>query len=87
MGRNKQEIPVGTKHGRLTIVKEVTPRVYQYENYKTTTRVVEVKCDCGTTTEVIYNHIKAGGIQSCGCFRSDKLKERFNDYRKTKNQN
>jgi hypothetical protein len=84
MGRNKEEIPMGMKYNRLTIVKELSPLVYQYTDYTTSLRRVEVKCDCGVIKGIIYNHLKNNSVQSCGCLRSEQLIERHNEYRKSK---
>jgi len=86
MGRQKHALEVGTKYNRLTILEETTPKVYEYEKYKTTIRRVKVMCDCGNTTTVNINQLKNSSVMSCGCLKSEQLKHKHNEYRKRKNQ-
>lgn len=86
MGRQKQPIPVGERINRLTITRETEPRIYKYENYTATLRRVEAKCDCGNVVEVNYNQLKNETVKSCGCLKSQLLKQKHDEYRKRKNQ-
>ena len=76
MGRKKLEIKQGEKYNRLTIQKEIEPRVYEYPSGQIKLRRVEVLCECGVITTGIYNHIKQGNIKSCGCLKREELKNR-----------
>ena len=57
-------LPEGSKHGRLTIIKEIS---------KTSKHVrrVECLCDCGNTVVVALHNIRHGNVSSCGCFAID----------------
>ena len=35
------------------------------------------KCDCGNTTKVVTDHLVAGRIKSCGCFKEEVDHQRF----------
>jgi hypothetical protein len=65
----KLEISTGTRFGRLSIVKEVTPYVWNNIKY----RQFECKCDCNKIVEVRLDRMKSGAINSCGCYHKDKV--------------
>lgn len=59
---NSAKIPVGTRFGKLTVIKEA---------YKMNLQTYwECKCDCGNTTYVPTAHLNNGHTQSCGCLSS-----------------
>lgn len=62
---------IGTKYGRLTIIKEGSFIKYD----KTIMRKVLCKCDCGNEKEIDLNSIKRGKSTSCGCFNKELAKE------------
>ena len=60
---------IGTKWGRLTIIKEVRPRIRKGEWGKGEYRPTrcQCKCDCGKKTSVDIASLFSGGTKSCGC--------------------
>ena len=67
--RNKQkgEIPLGTKFGKLTVIEDLG---YRMQSRGKQARWSKCKCDCGNTIEVLNNNLKNGNTQSCGCVKS-----------------
>jgi len=67
----------GQRFGRLTVLERA-------ENYKqyldcgwyTTKATWLCRCDCGTECIVIGANLRRGSTRSCGCLRSEKLRER-----------
>ncbi len=58
---------IGDRYGRLKVI-------LVKENPSNRARSYQVcKCDCGKTKAVRLDHLKAGKISSCGCFRHDVL--------------
>ena len=61
----------GQKFGRLTVIKRAENkrgRVYWL-----------CKCECGNEKVIMGDNLKSGGIMSCGCFQSEKMKEQWKD--------
>ena len=67
MGRRLLDLS-GKKFGKLTVLR------YLFTNKKKKA-CWECICDCGDGVVVTGNHLKSGNTKSCGCFRSEKLKE------------
>lgn len=69
-GRDKNSI-VGKRYGRLVVIEA---------SEKTRNRLTlwKCKCDCGKITFVDKVKLESGHSLSCGCLRSDMLKERHN---------
>ena len=65
----KLEIPTGTKFGRLTIVKEVEPYIWNKLKF----RQFECKCDCGKIIQSRLDVMKNGNVNSCGCLHLDRI--------------
>lgn len=61
----------GEVYGRLTL----TGLSYFKEMYGQSRRMVEAKCECGVTKDYVFGSIKNGDTKSCGCFKSEELKE------------
>lgn len=40
-------------------------------------------CDCGNTKDVLQQNLVNGHVRSCGCFLSDRNRERITEYNKT----
>lgn len=59
----------GQRFGRLVAICKTDKR-------RTGSIVWECKCDCGNTVFVSSYDLRAGRVQSCGCLRSEKLRER-----------
>ena len=73
----KSKLKIGTRFGRLTILKEVKPITYTTlsKNGKTYISKHEVflcVCDCGNKKEIRASSLLKGGTQSCGCLRKEK---------------
>lgn len=67
--RNLIKNLIGQKYGRLTIIKEVKPYIWNNRKYCK----VLCKCDCGNYKEIRLDNLKSGSIKSCGCLRKEKL--------------
>ena len=65
---SKLDIPIGTKFGRLTVVRQLKERKRRSVQY-------ECKCDCGNVTAVIASHLKSGNTKSCGCYFKEKSRK------------
>ena len=69
----KIEIKEGDRYGRLTIIKEVEPRIERSGKKR---RRVLCRCDCdGKEVEVPLEHLRTGHTKSCGCWGVEKSKE------------
>lgn len=75
----------GEKYGRLTLLRKGEP----YKAPKTGKKKQRYycSCDCGKYTEnnpklIVYEAIKSGLIESCGCSRSEKLSKRNKNNKK-----
>ena len=78
-----QEIPVGTKSGRLTVVKDLGRFIK--EGTKQKRHYVKCVCDCEQHNEVIVEayDFKKGYILSCGCYGKEKRynsNKKYNEY-------
>lgn len=61
-------IPViGDRYGRLTVIEERPPRL---ERCGIKTRLVVVRCTCGTVKTVRLTNLRSGNTTSCGCLAS-----------------
>ena len=71
----------GDRYGRLTVIKEINPRISKSGNKS---RRVLCRCDCdGKEVEVALNNLRNGTTKSCGCYAKEnmsKVKKRFNKY-------
>ena len=66
--RQRIDVKVGDRFGRLTIIGERIDR----------NKVVyfPCRCDCGATKEVRWNNLQSGTTKSCGCYRTQIIRER-----------
>lgn len=69
-----------TKHGRITILKEVDPiiEIRKRPNgkpFKAKVRQCLCRCDCGKEWLVWLKYIKSGRTKSCGCLNADYKKK------------
>lgn len=62
-------IPVGTRFGKLTVIKEGG---LQFDDTSGCQRGTSLcQCDCGSEPRLYFNNrLKKGNIKSCGCLRS-----------------
>lgn len=54
---------IGTKFGKLLVLKEVQPVI---DNNGSKRRIVEVLCDCGNVSEKKLKYLKSGETTTCG---------------------
>lgn len=66
----------GKRFGRLVVLDRA-------ENSKTGNTRWICKCDCGNDTIVSANHLRRGGVKSCGCYKKDLMSNRKNAHHKT----
>lgn len=75
-GRKRYDL-VGERFGRWTVL-ECTGRAYPQTIWK-------CQCDCGTIKDgVLYGALVNGGSSSCGCLRSELLKEAVTTHGRSK---
>jgi hypothetical protein len=67
----KIDIKVGEKFGRLTVIKESEPKIF---NSGRKERKLLCQCECGNVKDIILNSLRTGVTKSCGCFFSEKIK-------------
>jgi hypothetical protein len=65
----------GDRYGRLTIRREIEPRLHYRESDGCTRRIRRVRClcDCGGLLDVNLNALRSGNTQSCGCLNSEAV--------------
>lgn len=62
---------IGQKFGRLTVIDKCRKNNRPYW---------VCQCDCGNITKVETYGLKSGHTQSCGCYRSQRIRERNTEY-------
>lgn len=66
----RKENVIGETYGRLTVIKEISKGSYN-------TRWVIAQCSCdGNIDKYRLNHLRSGETTSCGCYASERIKER-----------
>lgn len=60
-------ITPGDRYGRLTVIREVSPRVSGNQRQ----RCVECKCECGVVRGYRFYSLRNGNTVSCGCFAEE----------------
>ena len=60
----------GIKFGRLTVISKA-------ESDKRGEARWSCRCDCGENTIVNGSHLRSGRVQSCGCYRRERISERM----------
>jgi hypothetical protein len=63
----KKVISLGDKYGRLTIIKEIEPRVFPKGKH----RQVLCECKCGVIRPYLHSALRTGNTRSCGCLESE----------------
>ncbi len=63
-----EELPIGKKYNRLTIVGPSDRKNKNGERY------VTFECDCGTIKELRYSSVRSGDTKSCGCLGRETAK-------------
>jgi len=68
---------VGQRYNRLTVINQYFKMsTNRKRNLRDTW--VQCQCDCGNIKDVIANAIRTGNTTSCGCFKTQNLKEHPN---------
>lgn len=67
----KNDITVGKKFGRLTVVSLSDRTSKNRKNY------FVCRCDCGKTKDIRDDHLKSGRVVSCGCFAAENARVRM----------
>jgi hypothetical protein len=60
---------VGHKFNDLTILGFTCVKEFKFKSATHNKPMVNTACVCGNTKEMVYSHIKAGIVKSCGCLR------------------
>lgn len=73
--RIRNEVKIGEKFGRLTVVKDLGTRKSASSEYRY--RFVQVICECNSEIkfEANYSSLKQGLTQSCGCLHKERASE------------
>lgn len=72
---------VGQKFGKLTILKEVEPKIYISKlGYDTPSRRFLCLCDCGSEKVVHLSSLRSGDTVSCGCHRKSQITKAIKHY-------
>lgn len=66
---------IGLRFGRLEVVDEVPPKVYNNSKYPTKIRMLLCKCECGKITTVNAPSLVSKKTTSCGCYNKEVLKK------------
>lgn len=61
----KTKIENGYKINMLTVIKELSPKIRPNGHNR---RVLLCECECGKTKEILYDSIRSGRTNSCGCY-------------------
>lgn len=66
----------GQRFGRLTVLERVEDYCLDYYGWTDRKAMWRCRCDCGAEVTVIGANLRRGATRSCGCLRSDLMKER-----------
>lgn len=74
-GRKPIDIEVGTRFGKLTVIKSLGVRKISYGENKSVSRSFFLcRCDCGNCKEASRSDLRSG-LKSCGCLKRGKCKK------------
>ena len=59
----RTEIHIGDKYGRLSIIKEIEPKIWGNQSH----RQVLCKCECGNVIKIELTKLVTGYTKPCGC--------------------
>jgi hypothetical protein len=68
-GIKNEELPIGKKYNRLTIIGPSDKKSKKGQKF------VTVQCDCGVIKEIKYSTVKSGDTKSCGCLSKEIAKD------------
>lgn len=74
IAKNQDDIQIGEKINRLTILEEIES--VKAPNCNKTYRRIRCKCDCGDIRDYYYHAVKSGKTSSCGCYQREATSER-----------
>jgi hypothetical protein len=63
----------GYKINRLTVIKELMPRIRSDGNPR---RVLLCRCACGIEKEILFDSVNRGRVYSCGCKQKEIVTDR-----------
>jgi len=69
----------GMRFGRWTVLERAgsyKPKIREDWNAETSMPQWKCRCDCGTVAIVIGENLKSGNSKSCGCYRTDLMREK-----------
>lgn len=70
--------------GLLTVVDEVEPKVYTYDNVVKKSRMMRCNCSCGKKDVVVsLNNLIRHHTVSCGCYKNKYSKQFLRNYNGT----
>lgn len=72
----KNDIKIGNKYGRLTVISSSTKTNKSLDNYWV------CQCECGNKKEVRASHLRNRKIQSCGCLNKELVYAKCKKYNK-----
>ena len=72
----------GQRYGRLTVIKRAGTYTPADGFGKAATWLC--RCDCGSEVVVLSRNLRSGNTQSCGCYCSERTKQRWAKYRTEK---
>lgn len=64
---------IGQRFGRVVVLERSGTYRYPFGGCQAVWRC---RCDCGTVFDTIGGNLRSGGTRSCGCLRSDMIRER-----------
>lgn len=67
------EIKIGQKFHRMTILREVEPKIKISNGIAKPCRMFECRCDCGNIKVAMLIHLRRGDTKSCGCFKNENI--------------
>lgn len=76
----RTEIHIGDKYGRLSIIKEIEPKIWGNQSH----RQVLCKCECGNVVKVELTKLVTGYTKSCGCLMKEVASQKASTHRLSK---
>ena len=67
----------GNRYGRLIVIERSGSNIHKRALWK-------CLCDCGNEVVVVGSHLLNGNTYSCGCYKSDKIRERLGSHYKSR---
>jgi len=64
---------IGQRFGRLTVLRRYG--TYRSKDGRRTWAIWLCRCDCGREVAARGDHLRAGDIKSCGCYRDEVIRK------------